>query len=160
MSSEKDESGMAKAADMMSIGVEASHVDNAHAPISSSKALAADNAASADAEHHLTARQAIRDYPWALFWAFAVSLCVIMEGYDQILVGSLYAYPTFQKHYGTISGYDANNNPKYQLSASWQAGLSNGSTVGAFFGTLLNGSVHGNSGLPVPPYSTVPSNIM
>lgn len=132
---------MGKAADT-GVGIEAAHVDDVLSPglaQSSAKGLVADAEASAEAEHNLTARQAVRDYPWAIFWSLAVSMCVIMEGYDQILLGSLYAYPTFQKHYGTISGYDASGNPEYQLSAAWQAGLGNGSTVGAFFGTLLNG---------------------
>jgi hypothetical protein len=31
-------------------------------------------------EHALTPRQAIRAYPWAIFWTLAVSMTVIMEG--------------------------------------------------------------------------------
>jgi hypothetical protein len=29
--------------------------------------------------------EAIRDYPNAVFWSFAISLCIIMEGYDTAL---------------------------------------------------------------------------
>lgn len=48
-------------------------------------------------EHALTPGQAIRAYPMAIFWCLAVSMCVIMEGYDTILIGNLFAYPSFQR---------------------------------------------------------------
>ncbi len=48
-------------------------------------------------EQSLTVREAIRAYPMAIFWCLAVSFCVIMEGYDTILIGNLYAFPTFQR---------------------------------------------------------------
>lgn len=98
---------------------------------------------SARVEHNLTVRDAIAAYPAAIFWSFAVSGCVIMEGYDQILVQSLFAYPTFQKQYGSPTGaFYANGQPKYEVSAAWQAGLANAAGAGAFFGVLLNGYVN------------------
>lgn len=104
--------------------------------------LDADALQSAQIEHSLTVRDAIAAYPAAIFWSFAVSGCVIMEGYDQILVQSLFAYPTFQKQYGNPTGARyADGQPKYEISAAWQAGLTNASGVGAFFGVLLNGYV-------------------
>ncbi len=45
------------------------------------------------AQHKMTITDALRDYPWALFWCLMVSMCVIMEGYDTILMGNFYAYP-------------------------------------------------------------------
>jgi MFS transporter, SP family, general alpha glucoside:H+ symporter len=60
---------------------------------------------------------------------------VPQEGYDTILINNFYAYPTFQKKYGTYFPEIG----KYQLPAAWQAGLSNAAGVGAFFGALLNG---------------------
>lgn len=89
----------------------------------------------AAAEHSLPPREAIRKYPWTLVWCLAVSMCVVMEGYDTILLGNFYAYPTFAKKYGHWN--EISNN--YQLDAAWQAGLGNAAAVGAFFGTLLNG---------------------
>lgn len=103
--------------------------------------LAAHAEQSNSTEHSLTVREAINAYPMALFWCFGVSLCVIMEGYDQILIQSLFAYPTFQKKYGDFVETDSNGTEHYQLSAAWQAGLANSATVGAVFGTLLNGLV-------------------
>lgn len=85
-------------------------------------------------EHELSPLEAIKAYPAAIFWALMVSMCVIMEGYDTILIGNFYAYPQFAKKYGTFFP-----GVGYQLTAPWQAGLGNASGIGAFFGALLNG---------------------
>lgn len=45
----------------------------------------------------LTVHEAIKAYPMAVFWSLAVSMCVIMEGFDSILVSNFYAFPTFQR---------------------------------------------------------------
>ncbi|KAK2592772.1 hypothetical protein QQS21_009515 [Conoideocrella luteorostrata] len=103
--------------------------------------LTADAQQSAALAHSLSISEAIRAYPMALFWCFTISMCIIMEGYDQILVPSLFAYPTFQRKYGEFIGYDNDGNARYQLSAAWQAGLSDAAVVGALAGTLLNGYV-------------------
>jgi MFS transporter, SP family, general alpha glucoside:H+ symporter len=63
----------------------------------------------------------------------------MVAGYDTILIGNFYAYPTFQKKYGRLVGVSPNNPSGYQLTAAWQAGLGQASGVGAFFGVLLNG---------------------
>lgn len=44
---------------------------------------------------------------------------IIMESYDQILIGSFYALPAFQKTFGFDTG-----NGSYQVSAPWQSALS------------------------------------
>lgn len=111
--------------------------------------------------HQLSPREAIRGYSKAIFWSLMVSMCVIMEGkpqlpdyylcpfigmyeanavrfstgYDTILIGNFYAYPQFTAKYGQF----VDDNGRSQLSAPWQAGLSNGSLVGCFFGGLANG---------------------
>lgn len=86
-------------------------------------------------EHAFTVREALRAYPWAVFWSFAVSMSIIMEGYDTILVGSLYAYPTFARQFGTFS--PATNN--YQIPTSWQSAMGSGPQAGAFIGAMANG---------------------
>ncbi|OLN88135.1 Maltose permease MAL31-like protein 1 [Colletotrichum chlorophyti] len=88
-----------------------------------------------EAEHSLKPRDAIRAYPMAVFWSLVVSLCVIMEGYDTILIGSFFAHPEFTKKFGEqkdAQGHD-------QLSALWQAILGNSSTIGCILGVLANG---------------------
>ena len=37
---------------------------------------------SESAERELNWRQAIKMYPKAIFWSIAISLCIVMEGYD------------------------------------------------------------------------------
>ncbi|ELQ44844.1 maltose permease MAL31 [Pyricularia oryzae Y34] len=64
------------------------------------KALVDSAAHDAAHQHDLTIRQAIKYYRWAIFWCLAVSMTVIMEGYDAILLGNFWAYPTFQRKYG------------------------------------------------------------
>lgn len=86
-------------------------------------------------DHEETVGSALRLHYKALFWAFMVSMCVIMEGYDTILLGNFYAFPSFAKKFGS---YDPGSK-KYQLSAPWQAALGNSSGIGAFFGSFLNG---------------------
>jgi SP family general alpha glucoside:H+ symporter-like MFS transporter len=54
----------------------------------------------ANLERSLSPWEAIKAYPMAIFWALLVSMCVIMEGYDTILIGNFYAYPTFTAKYG------------------------------------------------------------
>ncbi|OHW93446.1 sugar porter family MFS transporter [Colletotrichum incanum] len=90
-----------------------------------------------NAERSLTPRGAIRAYPMAVFWSLIVSLCVIMEGYDTILIGSFFAHPEFAKKYG--DGQDSEG--RDQLSALWQAVLGNSSTVGCIIGVVANGFI-------------------
>lgn len=89
----------------------------------------------AEAEHSMTPLEAIRAYPMAIFWSLMVSMCVIMEGYDTILIGNFYAYPSFAKKYGSYVESSGN----YQLTAAWQSGVGNASGVGAFFGVMACG---------------------
>jgi len=111
----------------------------------------------AHVEHALTPGQAIRAYPMAIFWCLAVSMCVVMEGYDTILIGNFFAFPSFQRQctYSKCSLSESQNADRcldgefvgvtdqtrsgYQLTPAWMAGLGNASGIGAFFGTLLCG---------------------
>ncbi|KAJ9608209.1 hypothetical protein H2200_007197 [Cladophialophora chaetospira] len=90
-------------------------------------------------EHNLTVREAIRAYPMAIFWSLAVSMCVIMEGFDSILVPNFYAFPTFQRKYGEFVGVTDQTKSGYQLSATWMAIIGTASGIGAVLGTILNG---------------------
>ena len=109
------------------VNVVTEHVDRA---LLNQKAKRAD-----EADHQEKVLPALRLHYKAVFWAFVVSMCVIMEGYDTSLLGNFYAFPAFAKQFGK---FDAGSS-KYQLTAPWQAGLGNSSGVGAFFGAFLNG---------------------
>lgn len=87
-----------------------------------------------DAEQAMTVREAIRLYPKAILWSIFFSTAVAMEGYDIVLVSSLFAFPTFRERYGSLT-------PKgtYQISAPWQTGLNNAARCGEILGLLLNG---------------------
>lgn len=93
-----------------------------------------DDAQAASAhEHSLTVRQALRAYPAAVFWSLCISMSIIMEGYDTILIGSLYAYPTYAKAFGKLHDRD------YQIEARWQSAMSSGPQAGSIIGAFANG---------------------
>uniref|UniRef100_A0A8H7TMV6 Major facilitator superfamily (MFS) profile domain-containing protein n=1 Tax=Bionectria ochroleuca TaxID=29856 RepID=A0A8H7TMV6_BIOOC len=97
--------------------------------------LAAEAAQAARSEHEMSLWQAVKTYPKAIGWSMLVSSTLIMEGYDLALLGNLYASPVFNKKYGVWS--EANN--KYQISAAWQSGLSNGARAGEIIGLIIAG---------------------
>lgn len=88
-----------------------------------------------DEEHSQTLLQAIRSCPNAVLWSVLLSTCIIMEGYDIVLINSFYAQPAFSRKYGD---FDARTN-SYQISASWQNGLGNAVSVGTIVGAFANG---------------------
>ncbi|EFX01607.1 alpha-glucoside:hydrogen symporter [Grosmannia clavigera kw1407] len=89
------------------------------------------------AEHELTLLQAVNMYPMAIFWCLVASACVVMEGYDTILIGNFFAYPMFAAKYGQF----IDTHGQHQLTAAWQAALGNSSSVGCFLGVFLNGHI-------------------
>ncbi|TVY40616.1 Maltose permease [Lachnellula occidentalis] len=89
----------------------------------------------AEDEHNMTIRQALRTHPKAVMWSLLVSTSIIMEGYDLVLINSFYAQESFARKYGDF--FPASNS--YQISASWQAGLSNAIGVGTIIGAFANG---------------------
>ncbi|KAL7911352.1 general substrate transporter [Trichoderma velutinum] len=90
-----------------------------------------------DDEHSLSIKEAFKRYPSSVFWAIAMSLTIVMEGYDTILIGSLFAYPSFVDKYGV---YESNLGQK-SITGAWQAGLVNASSCGAIIGLVINGYV-------------------
>ena len=103
--------------------------------------LAEAQAASAH-EHSLTVREALKSYPWAVMWALTISMSIVMEGYDTILIGSLYAYPSFARAFGTVD----ESTTLHQIPAAWQSAMGSGSQAGAILGALVNGFVIGRFG--------------
>lgn len=87
-----------------------------------------------DEEHNQTLLEALKSNRKAVFWSMLISMSIIMEGYDTILMGNFFGYPEFKKKYGQDYGGDIG----FQVSAPWQSGLNMGSTVGAIFGKAIN----------------------
>ncbi|KAL4725766.1 hypothetical protein ACLX1H_007919 [Fusarium chlamydosporum] len=88
----------------------------------------------ANKEQNMTLMQGIKLYPKAVAWSILISTCIVMEGFDIVLVNNFYAFPQWNKKYGTLQP-----DGTYQVSAAWQAGLSNGANVGSILGLFLNG---------------------
>ncbi|GIJ89495.1 hypothetical protein Asppvi_008437 [Aspergillus pseudoviridinutans] len=89
----------------------------------------------AQEEHQLTLARALRKHPKAVMWSILLSTSIIMEGYDIVLMSSFFAQPAFSRRYGE---YIPSSN-SYQISASWQNGLSNAVSVGTIIGAFANG---------------------
>lgn len=89
----------------------------------------------AQEEHQLTLVDALRKYPKAVMWSILLSTSIIMEGYDIVLMSSFFAQPAFSKRYGDYIA----SSKSYQISASWQNGLSNAVSVGTIVGAFANG---------------------
>ncbi|KAJ5604680.1 hypothetical protein N7510_009834 [Penicillium lagena] len=85
-------------------------------------------------EQNMTLLQGIKLYPKAVAWSILISTCIAMEGYDISLVNNFYAFSTFNHKYGTQMA-----DGTYQITAPWQAGLSNGAYVGEIIGLFING---------------------
>ncbi|KAH8703986.1 putative maltose permease [Talaromyces proteolyticus] len=88
-----------------------------------------------DEEHSQTLWQAINANRKAVAWSMLISLSIVMEGYDVVLIGNFFAYPQFTHMYGQ----DYGGKTGWQISTPWQSGLNMSSTIGTIFGGLLNG---------------------
>jgi len=72
-----------------------------------------------DAEHNTPLMQVIKKNWKAIAWSMVMSMTVVMEGYDTILMSSFFAYPSFAKKFGV---YNVATND-YQLTGAWQTAL-------------------------------------
>ncbi|KAL7623794.1 hypothetical protein AAE478_005347 [Parahypoxylon ruwenzoriense] len=88
-----------------------------------------------DEEHAQTLIQGLRENRRAVLWSILISMTIIMEGYDTILISNFFAYPEFQKKFGQYFA----GNIGWQVTGEWQTALNMGSTAGAIFGGLING---------------------
>lgn len=94
------------------------------------------------AEKALSVKDALRKWPKAILWSFVFGTSIIMEGYDQALLGTLWGYPEFQKQYGRpVKNRDKNHVGQivYQVSAPWQSGIQCGICIMSMLGVLLGG---------------------
>lgn len=85
-------------------------------------------------EHSMSVSDAIKYYKKSIFWAVVISLTIIMEGYDQILITSFFGYPTFQRNYGVQL-----ENGDWEIPSNWMSALGSGASIGLVFGVMANG---------------------
>ena len=64
-------------------------------------------------------------------------MSVIMEGYDTILIGSLFGYPAYRQQFGHYTAVSQN----YQIEGKWQSALSSGPVACSITGAFVNGFV-------------------
>jgi len=86
-------------------------------------------------EHAMPLGTAIKAYYPAILWSIVLSLGVVCEGYDTILMGSLLAYPSFINQFANTATAAGDR----QISAPWQAALVNGAYIGEILGLWLTG---------------------
>ncbi|EXJ95243.1 MFS transporter, SP family, general alpha glucoside:H+ symporter [Capronia coronata CBS 617.96] len=102
--------------------------------------LTADAQAAANLEHKMGFRAGCKLYPKAIMFSFCLSLAVIMEGYDTYLLGNFFGLPTFARKYGEPAGIK-DGVQTYQVSASWQSALQNGTAAAQIIGLMINGII-------------------
>ncbi|KAK5207801.1 hypothetical protein LTR41_006313 [Exophiala xenobiotica] len=107
-----------------------SHVEKVTLTADDAVGLVRDAQTATEVEHSMTVIEALKIYPKAMFWSVGVSTGLVMLGYDTALLGTLYAYPSFQKKFGEKVA------DGYQVPAHWQAALSNSTTVGVVVGLI------------------------
>jgi MFS transporter, SP family, general alpha glucoside:H+ symporter len=79
-------------------------------------ALSAEARDATDKEHRMGFLKAIKLYPKAAGWSILLSTSIVMEGYDTLLLGNLYAFPAFTSNFGI---YDPTSDPpSYQVSSA------------------------------------------
>ncbi|KAG6205604.1 hypothetical protein E4U50_004622 [Claviceps purpurea] len=98
--------------------------------------LAQEAAAATQVEHTMGLVKSFKLYKKACLWSIFLSTCLIMEGFDAVLLSGLFAYPPFQKKFG-LQQPDGS----YELTAAWQSGLVNGTLAGQISGLFVVGYI-------------------
>ncbi|KAF2003442.1 MFS alpha-glucoside transporter-like protein [Amniculicola lignicola CBS 123094] len=98
--------------------------------------LSEDAARATKAEHNMSLMQGLRLYPKAVGWSVLLSACLIMEGFDIVLINNLFAVPAFKRKFG-----EQLSDGTYEITAPWQTGLANGAYVGEILGLMINGYI-------------------
>lgn len=102
--------------------------------------LTSDAKNAAERERNMGFIEGCKLYPKAMFFSFALSLAVIMEGYDTALLGNFYGIPAFAKKFGHPAAI-VDGVQTYQVPASWQSALGNGTAVAQIIGLFFNGII-------------------
>lgn len=97
---------------------------------------AAEAARATSTEQSMTLMQGLKTYPHAVGWSVLISTAIVMEGFDKVLINSLFANTAFREKYG-----DQQPDGTYELTATWQTALSIASMAGEVVGLGINGVV-------------------
>ena len=87
-------------------------------------------------EQNRSLKENLKLYPAAVGWSILLSTAVIMEGFDILLITNLLAVDAFKQDFGEQLA-----DGTYQITSSWQSGLTNGALVGEIIGLMINGWV-------------------
>ncbi|KAK5457118.1 hypothetical protein LTS15_004899 [Exophiala xenobiotica] len=79
--------------------------------------------------------EGLHKYWKATLWSSFLLLAVIMEGYDAIVLSSLFGLPACKEGFGA-----ENAEGKWNIGAQWQSAVTQGVKVGQFFGLFIAGS--------------------
>ncbi|GAB1740791.1 hypothetical protein NU219Hw_g5874t1 [Hortaea werneckii] len=109
--------------------------DVAHVP-DISNAITGDATKATASETSMTLMQGLKTYPKAVGWSILLSTCIIIEGFDIVLINSLYALLAFQRRFGSLQ-----EDGSYGVSATWQSGLSNSALIREIFSLFLTSIV-------------------
>lgn len=96
-----------------------------------------EDAKAADEDQHidLGVLTAFRTHWKAALWSMAISTCIVMEGYDLVIVNSFYGQTAFIDKFGTFNPETG----KKIITPAWQTGLSNSALCGEIIGLAING---------------------
>ncbi|KIX00578.1 uncharacterized protein Z518_09643 [Rhinocladiella mackenziei CBS 650.93] len=86
------------------------------------------------ADRLLSVKEALKKYKRAVFWSMFMSIALVMEGFDGVMMNSFYGQSQFRARFGTL---DPKSGQKL-IPAPWQSGLSNSSAVGQLAGLIIN----------------------
>ncbi|KKK22767.1 hypothetical protein P175DRAFT_0471342 [Aspergillus ochraceoroseus IBT 24754] len=105
-------------------------------------------------EHCMTFWEGLKLYPKAVAWSVLISSAIIMEGYDVALMGFFYGFPAFTNKFGHLTSGGSR-----ELSASWQAGLSNAMSCGQILGLFANGIISERFGYRLTMLGSLVANV-
>ncbi|OCF30890.1 MFS transporter, SP family, general alpha glucoside:H+ symporter [Kwoniella heveanensis CBS 569] len=88
-----------------------------------------------EVEHAMSVRKALSVYRSAVLWSAAISLVIVMDGYDTGLLSSINGIPAYRQKYGHYSGTAKGG---YQLNPAWQTAITEASIVGNFIGIFIS----------------------
>jgi len=101
-----------------------------------SRHVVRDAAKATASEQSMTLLQGLRLYPKAIGWSVLLSTAIVMDGFDLVIVNSLFGLPAFQERFGNLM-----SDGTYLIPASWQSGLPLAVLVGQIIGLFAGGVV-------------------